>query len=331
MKHEPEYRVYWHLNDKCNFRCGYCFYVPEKLAKENPACGKFPPARIKESFDSTGKTWHVHMSGGEPFLYPDFTAMCAELSKTHFISMNTNLSTSNIKDFADRIDPAKVLFINAGYHVEARLKLSADGARKFFETVLYLQEKKFNINVSYIAYPSVLGRMASDLGSLRANGVKKAGAVVFRGYDGGKRYPEAYSEEEKKLIAENACSDEEREVVKEDFNYMGRCCYAGVKYFKIDPAGNITRCSTSLKRYGNLFNGKYKFDAEPAPCPVKNCNCPYEGIEYASKRKGSFIALAGEIGKEVFYTVCGREITPQKLIRYAKERMGLKYRRDHAR
>src|SRR4030095_11442248 len=80
------------------------------------------PAEWRTAFDRTGKTWLLHLTGGEPSHYPGFAELCAALTGRHIISLNTNLTGPSLLDFAGQIDPARVRFINAGLHPAERAR-----------------------------------------------------------------------------------------------------------------------------------------------------------------------------------------------------------------
>jgi organic radical activating enzyme len=101
------------------------------------------------------------MTGGEPFLYPDFVGLCAALTRSHYISLNSNLPTSKFYQFAYTIDPKKVMVISAAAHISEREK-SKNGVERFIEKVVYLQEKGFNVFVSYVTEPSLFPRIEKD-------------------------------------------------------------------------------------------------------------------------------------------------------------------------
>ena len=44
-------------------------------------------------FDSTGKTWLLHLTGGEPFAYRGFVELCAALTRNHLLSLNSNVTS----------------------------------------------------------------------------------------------------------------------------------------------------------------------------------------------------------------------------------------------
>jgi molybdenum cofactor biosynthesis enzyme MoaA len=104
----------WHMLDTCNYRCAYCFFGPETLGAKLRTFSD--PEGWSSAFDATGAIWLLHMTGGEPSIYPDFVELCERLTARHFISINSNLTHASLGDFSRRIDPSRVSFINAGLH-----------------------------------------------------------------------------------------------------------------------------------------------------------------------------------------------------------------------
>ncbi|MEJ0089892.1 MAG: hypothetical protein WDM80_09130 [Limisphaerales bacterium] len=50
--------------------------------------------------------------------------MCIELAKEHYLSINSNLSNPSILDFAERVNPERVHYVNAALHSDERQKKS---------------------------------------------------------------------------------------------------------------------------------------------------------------------------------------------------------------
>src|SRR6266581_3924392 len=78
----------WILMSTCNYRCVYCFWDTEALGRKIA-----PPAHVQQLasfFDNSSLTWLLHLTGGEPFHYPQFVELCQLLTRNHFISINTN-------------------------------------------------------------------------------------------------------------------------------------------------------------------------------------------------------------------------------------------------
>ena len=67
----------WHLLNTCNYRCSYCFFPPDVLGSKLRLFAT--PQQWRNGFDTAGVTWLVHITGGEPSIYPDFVDLCEEL------------------------------------------------------------------------------------------------------------------------------------------------------------------------------------------------------------------------------------------------------------
>jgi len=279
----PEYLIKWRLNHACNFRCPYCFQEGKSDHKEHPDCGKYSPAHIAGCLDRTGRIWEIQLGGGEPFLYPDFLKLAKNLTEKHYIDVLTNLSTNNVYKFADTISPKKVCYINAEVHITERTKIK-DGLKMFVDKFLYLQNKGFHIKAEYVLYPPLFSRVKTDLEFLKQQGLKKIFLKPFEGIYDNKEYPLSYTEEEKELFT--TCANiglNSIKILNNEVHFFGRLCYAGQKLLTVDVSGNLGRCSTIKKCYGNLFSGKYKLDNTPQPCSVNKCKCAHEGYKFLVK------------------------------------------------
>ncbi len=298
---EDEYLMLWDITNLCNLKCEYCFYTEEYSSKAHPDVGKYDPEYIAECFNGTGKTWLLYLNGGEPFLYPHFDELLKILCRNHYISLNTNLTTHNLFEFVNNIPVERIRMINASFHV-TELEKRKNGIEKFIENFLLLQHAGFNIILSYITYPPFFSRIEKDLNELKSKGLKNVGVKPFIGPYNGKFYPEAYTNEEKTLIRKNSLIPIEIEVSENKVSFYGRYCSSGQTSFFMDCSGNIFRCASLKRRYGNLFSGKYSVDKFVKPCPIKMCGCPWAAvIGLKDKRAPNFLILIERIF-EAFYT-----------------------------
>ncbi|MFP4459830.1 MAG: radical SAM protein [Candidatus Zixiibacteriota bacterium] len=297
LKWESNHIIGWNLNSLCNFKCVYCFCSTEALSNEHPAVGRYSSKHIAKAFNETGLVWRIHMSGGEPFLYPDYINLCKLLSEKHYISINTNLTTKNVFDFGETINPDKVLSINAGLHVLEREK-HKDGVKKYIEKFNFLKNKGFEIRSEYVSYPPLFERMKEDIKLLNKNGVEPVNIKIFRGNFEGKHYPEAYSKDQLEFLRDIMIDTRELKIANNRFDFYGRRCEAGFRSFNMDAAGNLSRCLSTKRSYGNLFTGNYKFDKKARPCPLRYCGCPYEGFRLIKEEKASKAETLIEVLKE---------------------------------
>ncbi len=283
IKTNSEHNMHWWMNRRCNFNCVYCF---RKLGDgygqtEEPASGKYSAEHIAERFDETGKVWHIYMTGGEPFLYPEFVKLAKELTRGHYISVSTNLSTSNAYELAEVVNSERVHRINANLHILEREKIK-DGVKEYLRKFIYFQERGFNIHSLYITYPLLFDRIEEDIKRLRGEGVKRIKIKVFQGKYDGRRYPRDYSDEERAFIRGLGLDNYEQEILVCHVSFLGRKCQAGHLAFNMDMSGKVTRCSALKDEYGNLFEGTFRPGNSSRRCMAKKCACPYQGINFTS-------------------------------------------------
>jgi hypothetical protein len=87
----------------------------------------------------------------------------------------------------------------------------------------------------------------------------------------------------------------EIEILNRPHKYHGHLCLTGQRHFLMDRDGNLKRCHSTLKNYGNFFHKSICIDDKPRPCPKKKCfACPYEGIENILPARGDFFTVMKE-------------------------------------
>ena len=263
----------WFLTDACNLKCQYC-YPQIKKAKNTPLPHNYTSDQIVAAFDKTNKVCHINMSGGEPFLFPEFINLCEGITKKHYISINTNL-TQPIEHFSRVIEPNRVELINAAIHVTERERLGFQ-LDDFARDVVILQDQGFNVVVHYVLFPPLLKRLETDSKFMHEHGVEKFVAKVFKGRYAGKEYPDSYTPFERELI-ESSCGPYKfsHPYMEGNRDYRGKLCDAGRKTFKVNVRGDVTRCSSINEQYGNLYHGTIHVDENPRPCTCKRVDSIY--------------------------------------------------------
>lgn len=284
--------VNWRINVFCNFNCKYCF-ISLKDRKNPKYLGPSNIDKIIDFFKKTNLKFLIHMSGGEPFLCPDFIKLCEFLTKKHYISINTNLTTNLVYDFAKRIDPKKVEFIHCSLHISERerLNLKEDFIKKF----KILEQTGFNIFVSQVMYPENLKEFDKIFNYFKNEGIIII-PKVFRGVYKRKQYPLAYTQKEKeKLSMFRKIKNKERIKNKHIFfsfdkepiggllSFRGLPCSAGKKFIVIEYDGTIKRCWSENTYLGNIFKGQLKLFDKNKPCISEICKCPFFGLAFTSE------------------------------------------------
>ena len=292
----PTHHVYWRLNQNCNFDCSYCFRegVDPYRRQQHPDCGRYSADQLAGFFDATGFRWRILLTGGEPFIYPGVIELAVALTRNHELSINTNLSTANVRAFADSVSPHAVHTIYASLHLAEREKIPGGPAR-FLESILLLQDRGFNVRLVYVAYPPLFPRLLADKELYEQQGVRHFSIKTFRGVYAGKMYPRSHTAEERAFIRQHSISRYEPDTVDERLGFFGKRCASGQSAFQMDASGNLTRCNTIGTSYGNLFAGTHRFDRHPRPCPIRKCGCPYQGLRYAQAESAGWPSVLREV------------------------------------
>jgi MoaA/NifB/PqqE/SkfB family radical SAM enzyme len=299
--------ISWNITRICNFNCIYCV---SHNHSSNPA--PIDKQKLLDGLNALGKNWLIHISGGEPFLVKNIVEICQVITKNHYLSINTNLSTDNFSNFASTVDPKRTLAINASVHIMERMKMK-DGIGLYIKKMQLLQEKGFNVIANYVAYPELFDRITFDFNNLKANRIKNVQLKIFKGVYKNRYYPYAYTSEQKSLFESMGSNEIELERLYDSQHYRGNFCRAGRNFFVMDRAGNLRRCSGLNRGYGNLFNGSFKCDDKLRPCPAVTCGCSYEGIRYNMKTKAENKALLKEVIMEKCFKIYSYVKKPQSL------------------
>jgi MoaA/NifB/PqqE/SkfB family radical SAM enzyme len=275
----------WALNLLCNYDCAYCF---SRASTEHPLVGRMSPEEYLDFFDSTGKTWLLHLTGGEPFFHPDFVRLCRTLTSRHYISLNSNLSSSRVREFAAEIDPARVRYVHCGVHVEERDRRNA--WRNLQSNLACLLDRGFPLFASQVMTPAAFAefpRVADLLAKARVPLMPKA----LRGSHQGRWYPQAYTEDERtqfrrfseqaeRIAATNPWQPDlhgatinpllDRDYLDGVPDFTGIPCSAGRISVSIGYDGKIFRCGQKTI-LGNIFDRRLDLFAEDRPCDDEYC------------------------------------------------------------
>ena len=245
------------------------------------------PEQWRAAFDDTGKTWLVHLTGGEPSHYPDFAELCARLAERHYLSLNSNLTGPSLARFAELVDPSRVSFINAGLHPGERAR--KEGQAIFLRHAELLAARGFPVMVTVVATPDALRGFERIIDSLRPIGLMPI-PKLLQGRYGRRRYPEGYTAEERRLFthylkraeptypalfddaAERPSIDPTigRKFLRGRPDYRGRLCTAGRDYVKIEANGQVERCGDGPP-LGNLLERSLRLELGPTPCDRSHC------------------------------------------------------------
>jgi len=264
-----DYYIEWKITGACNFDCDYC--SPNDHLKFRPL-----PIDIKkviDRLDRLNKTVLFTILGGEPFLISNFTEFIEQLTKKHYVIIDTNLSIKGQFDrFIKNVDSERVLKINFSTHILERSKKGLS-LEELCYVVNKFKDAGFSMRGNYVAHPNLLGRLEKDMSFFKKNKIEVY-PTLFQGTFDGKEYPindkgeRAYSKDELSLIKRY-----NPEAKIENFVTLNTLCIAGTSAFLIDN-DIVTPCYRIKKRLGTFYREWKRFD-RLLTCPYYYCNCPF--------------------------------------------------------
>lgn len=257
----------WDIHYKCNFRCPYCWFYKDwaRLGKRSiylsPGEWLEHWTKIRDKYGEA----RIDIVGGEPFIYPDFIELIKGLSRIHQIKITTNLS-GDIERFAREIDPQRAE-LDLNFHV---LFIDLETVVK---KTLILKKAGFKCGICYLAYPPQMHKIKQVSRRFREEGINFALAAYWGEYNG-KKYPAAYTEPEKEMMAP-FLGDLDRVIYHLDAKSpKGRLCRAGFSYADIQADGRVVRCAQlQEKSIGNITDADFKLFDGLLACESDSCPC----------------------------------------------------------
>ncbi|OGS41668.1 MAG: hypothetical protein A2506_06565 [Elusimicrobia bacterium RIFOXYD12_FULL_66_9] len=131
-----------------------------------------------------------------------------------------------------------------------------------------------------MTWPPFLTRLAQLRDAFQEAGFPFS-TMVFQGEHNGRRYPDAYTPEERRLIEGAIGGAPERQEAERDYRLdarstRGKLCHAGRVYANVKADGRVFRCGQDafgLKALGNLFDEDFRLHDAARPCPYERCSC----------------------------------------------------------
>lgn len=263
--------VSWNITLACNYQCSYC--TQRGSRRDRPP---LEAACFLSAFARLGGDWEVKLSGGEPFVHPELETLVAGLSDLgHLVSIVTNASAPRDRLLAF-VEAARgrIGVFSCSLHPEHQPDADA-----FFTRAAWLSEvlarrqdpslPRPRVSVSVVATRTMLPRLesladlAADHGLVLKVQPEKQGREVI-----------AYSPEEQALILSLGGHNQTGLIAP---CFQGRPCWAGARYFILDPQGQAHRCYPSRRwqraRGQDFLSDRFALASGPEPCPFPYCNC----------------------------------------------------------
>ncbi|MEM2175393.1 MAG: radical SAM protein, partial [Candidatus Micrarchaeia archaeon] len=262
------YRVFfnWEITYRCNYKCSYCVFGGAATRRQSnysiENITNFSVSDIINSWEKifeSYKSCHIHLAGGEPFIYPNIFEILEEISKIHTWECSTNFFFDP-ENLIKRIPPDRVR-LGLSFHPEFTT------FETFFLKTKILKEAGYEVWVNYVAYPPYIHNMEFYKEKFAEIGIVMS-ILPFKGEYRGRQYPESYNEDEKNLLKKLGVEPWIKKTLeffteKQDIS-DGRLCRMGQMYAKIRPNGDAYHCCVEGGiKLGNLFDNTIRLLDEP--------------------------------------------------------------------
>lgn len=253
----------WNIAYACNYRCPYCIFEG-KWEEYGPRTAYHTVDEWmtywQRIFDRYGRA-SILITGGEPFIYPDFVPLLNRLQALHYpINISSN-GSSDFTAFAAACDPQRVS-VSLSFHPEHE-KLAA-----VLEKSAFLKRHGFASNlINLCCWPPYVERLGEYSAQAAAAG-EKLKVIPFCGTYGGKSYPDSYTAGERRILGMN---DSWETNVKR----RGTLCAAGQRSALLFPDGKVARCGQIGERHliGDFFADDFRLMEHPLACDAELCPC----------------------------------------------------------
>jgi organic radical activating enzyme len=250
------------MNTVCNYRCSYC---TQRFLDDRKAWARDLPAFL-EAFRRLPGQWEIKLSGGEPFLHPQFLETVEQLiQQGRRVAVVTNFSASpyTLEHYADITSPRPGVF-------SASLHLEYVSAATFLEKLCWFKSfYRGPLVATCVATPAQLPQLPGlqelyqNAGiSLKIQPQKEDRDVID--------YNEAEELQLRALGGHNGTG-------RVEASFRGRLCWAGARYLIVDHRGEAWRCYPARRarteRLGNLLDGSFRLGMQAQPCLYEFCSC----------------------------------------------------------
>jgi len=280
--------ITWFIDRRCNLQCSYC---KTHTTEQDSFFADYSPEEINEMFrtihDRTEKKLNIQITGGEPFMFPKFIEIVSLLSEYSKLTIQTNLTLSNVPEISKVKNPKNIIQIEGTYHEQA---IGTDKA--MFETLVRnvntLTDNGFYVVLNYLAFPKDWGNLSDKIKGLKTLMPKAViTALPIRTAD----YPRAYTQEQRDCLYSAIKSQKQARIDSAENNkiFKGVDCGAGESFLVISNKGEIYPCTSAMhseKMYmANITKLDGFFLKRIGKCPFETCACVYQGLYHSTKNK----------------------------------------------
>ncbi|MEM4736731.1 MAG: radical SAM protein [Nitrososphaeria archaeon] len=260
----------WFITWNCNFRCIYCWEEHRRKKKNIFGSEYIPSYRWVEVWNKL-RPGLLDITGGEPFLQPDFVELLEGLDDSISIGITTNAS-KDLTQFVQRIHPEKITSITLSFHL-----LQGVTSETLLGKCLMLKNRGFNVVVNYLAWPEQLWLIPTFKEFFEKNGIR----FHVDPYDSSHHYPYLFNRKEKEFLSSFISEDRKHFLSEEKLNVK---CSAGCDHLCVIPNGDAYRCLNDKLNgkasLGNIFDPSFALNNNWVTCADYNvcANCDRDKV-----------------------------------------------------
>ena len=256
--------VVWAFNGLypfCNYKCEYC-YDHSTINDGHYFIKDIDMVEWRKAFRNTFGNEKViyYLSYGEPMLSQGFYDVLEMIADEHkwYGHMTSNLSVPLERLVNTKLVKEGRFYINASFHPT---QIKAD---KFLKKLLFLREEGVECPIVLVAHPLLLKDFQDYI-----HFFGKYDFLVhvrrFRGWYEGEHYPQAYTDDVRRLIAKYCDNATIRYMLNEsNVDLRGKLSYEGMYYVLVDEKGDVWTSPDSKNKYlGNVFKNNVELFTEP--------------------------------------------------------------------
>lgn len=262
----------------CNYSCAYCIAGHgNKNGRPESSWDSLRYDAIIDNLCQLDFRINIRIGvGGEFFISKQLVDGARRLGMSENVFSlnlitNLSLSTAQYLKILDGI-PAEKIALVASYHpTEVRDR------ERWLDTAVALSNR-YDFSTISVAYPPII----RDLEAIKAMFDAAKVAHFVQPYIGeyeGRHYPQAYTEEERRIIRQTIYS-------RHDYEFLLNLkrpglCNAGFKFLYVHSNGVVTPCGGANHQQvlGDLsISPEINFRSGPSPCPGNRCQCDTENV-----------------------------------------------------